>query len=128
TSGRVAEILYDVNDFVEAGAVIMRFTNVEQQAALRQAAASLEEAEARFQEAEQEHERVANMFRNETVSRARFEQAAANRDAAAARLEAARSAVAAAQEQLDYTEVRAPYAGIVSERHVEVQSRENLVC
>src|SRR5690606_21595599 len=26
TSGRVAEILYDVNDFVEAGAVIMRFT------------------------------------------------------------------------------------------------------
>lgn len=120
TSGRVAEILYDVNDFVEAGAVIMRFTNVEQQAALRQAAASLEEAEARFEEAEQEHERVANMFRNETVSRARFEQAAANRDAAAARLEAARSAVEAAEEQLDYTEVRAPYAGIVSERHVEV--------
>src|SRR5690606_6680849 len=39
TSGRVAEILYDVNDFVEAGAVIMRFTDAEQRAALRQAAA-----------------------------------------------------------------------------------------
>ena len=120
TTGRVAEILYDVNDFVEAGAVIMRFTNVEQQAQLSQANAALVEAEARFNEAEQEHERVANMFRNETVSRARFEQAQANRDAAAARLEAARSAVARAEEQLQYTEVRAPYAGIVSERHVEV--------
>lgn len=120
TSGRVAEILYDVNDFVEAGAVIMRFTSVEQQAALRQAAAALEEAEARFEEAEREFERVANMFRNETVSRARFEQAQANRDAAAARLDAARSAVAAAEEQLAYTEVRAPYAGIVSARHVEI--------
>lgn len=120
TSARVAEILYDVNDFVEAGAVIMRFTSVEQQAALRQATAAREEAEARFAEAEQEYTRVANMFRNETVSRARFEQAQANRDAAAARLEAARSAVAAAEEQLAYTEVRAPYAGIVSERHVEV--------
>jgi RND family efflux transporter MFP subunit len=120
TSGRVAEILYDVNDFVEAGATIMRFTSVEQQAALRQAAAALEEAEARFDEAEQEYRRVANMFRNETVSRARFEQAQANRDAAEARLEAARSGVAAAEEQLDYTDVRAPYAGIVSARHVEI--------
>jgi len=120
TSGRVAEILYDVNDFVEAGAVIMRFTDAEQRAALRQAAAGLEEAEARFNEAEQEYARVASMFRNETVSRARFEQAQANREAAAARLEAARSAVARAEEQLEYTVVRAPYAGIVSERHVEV--------
>src|SRR5690606_8745156 len=100
--------------------VIMRFTSVEQRAALRQAQASLEEAEARFDEAEREHERVANMFRNETVSRARFEQAQANRDAAEARLEAARSAVATAEEQLEYTDVRAPYAGIVSARHVEV--------
>ena len=120
TSGRVAEILYDVNDFVEAGAVIMRFTDAEQQAALRQARAALEEAEARFTEAEQEYTRVEGMFRNETVSRARFEQAQANREAAAARLEAARSAVARAEEQLDYTVVRAPYAGIVSERHVAV--------
>jgi RND family efflux transporter MFP subunit len=120
TSGRVAEILYDVNDFVEAGAVIMRFTDVEQQSALRQARAALGEAEARASEAEQEYQRVSRMFSNETVSRARFEQAEANRNAAAARLEAARSAVATAEEQLGYTEVRAPYAGIVSERHVEV--------
>ncbi len=120
TTGRVAEILYDVNDFVEAGAVIMRFTDVEQQAALQEARAALEEAEARFAEAEQEYARVESMFRNETVSRARFEQARANREAAAARREAARSAVARAEEQLGYTEVRAPYAGIVSERHVEV--------
>jgi RND family efflux transporter MFP subunit len=120
TTGRVAEVLYDVNDFVEAGAVIMRFTDAEQRAAVRQARAALEEAEARFAEAEREYERVANMFRNETVSRARFEQAQANREAAAARREAARSAVARAEEQLDYTEVRAPYASIVSARHVEV--------
>jgi RND family efflux transporter MFP subunit len=54
------------------------------------------------------------------VARARYEQARANRDAAAARLESARAGVTNAEQQLEYTLVRAPYAGIVSERHVEV--------
>jgi RND family efflux transporter MFP subunit len=120
TSGRVAEIVYDVNDFVEAGAVIMRFTDTEQRAGMRSAEAALQEAEARHTEAESEFRRIAAMFENETVARARYDQAQANFDAAQARLESARSGVATAREQLEYTVVRAPYAGIVSQRHVEV--------
>ena len=120
TSGRVAAILYDVDDFVEADAVIMRFTDTEQRAGLGRAEAALREAEARFAESDSEHRRVAAMFENGTVAKARYDQARANYDAAQARLESARAGVAAAQEQLEYTVVRAPYAGIVSERHVEV--------
>jgi RND family efflux transporter MFP subunit len=120
TSGRVAEIFYDVDDFVEAGAPIMRFTDTEQRAALGGARAALEEAEARAAEAESEFTRIAAMFENGTVARARFEQAQANRDAAMARLESARAGVTNAEQQLEYTLVRAPYAGIVSRRHVEV--------
>ena len=120
TSGRIAELMFDVNDFVDAGAVIMRFTDTEQSAAMNRATASLEEARARLEQAEQEYARVASMFENEKVSKARFDQAKANRDAAQARLNAASSGVAAAREQLDYTVVRAPYAGIVSKRHVEL--------
>jgi RND family efflux transporter MFP subunit len=120
TSGRVAEIFYDVDDFVEAGAPIMRFTDTEQRAALESARAALEETEARAAEAENEFTRVATMFDNGTVARARYDQARANRDAAAARLESARAGLVNAEEQLEYTLVRAPYAGIVSLRHVEV--------
>jgi RND family efflux transporter MFP subunit len=120
TSGRVAEILYDVDDFVEAGAVIMHFTNLEQRAALESAQAAAQETEARFVEAESEHRRVSAMYENGTVAKARYDQTRANYDAARARLESARAGVAAAEEQLEYTVVRAPYAGIVSERHVEV--------
>jgi RND family efflux transporter MFP subunit len=120
TSGRVAEIFYDVDDFVEAGAPIMRFTDTEQRAALDGARGALEEAEARAAEAGSEFTRIAAMFENGTVARARFEQAQANRDAALARLESARAGVANAEQQLEYTLVRAPYAGIVSRRHVEV--------
>ncbi len=120
TSGRIAELPFDVNDFVDAGAVVMRFTDTEQRAALTRAQAALEEARARLDEANQEFERVSNMFDNGTVSKARFDQAKANRDASQARLNAARSGVATANEQLEYTVVRAPYAGIVSKRHVQL--------
>jgi RND family efflux transporter MFP subunit len=120
TSGRVAEIFYDVDDLVPAGAPIMRFTDTEQKAALDSARGAVVEAEARAAEAESEFTRIAAMFENGTVARARFEQAQANRNAAVARLTAARSSVTNAEQQLEYTVVRAPYAGIVSRRHVEV--------
>ena len=120
TSGRIAELPFDVNDYVDAGAVVMRFTDTEQQAALASALAALEEANARLAEANQEFERFSKMIENQTISQARFDQSKANRDAAQARVNAARSGVAAAREQLEYTVVRAPYAGIVSERHVEL--------
>jgi RND family efflux transporter MFP subunit len=120
TSGRVAEIFYDVDDFVAAGAPIMRFTDTEQRAALDSARGVLQEAEARAAETDSEFSRVAAMFENGTVARARYDQAQANRNAAAARLESARAGVSNAEEQLEYALVRAPYAGIVSQRHVAV--------
>jgi len=120
TSGRVLDILQDVDDVVEAGAILIRLADTEQRAALDSARAALGEAEARHAEAASEFERVDSMFANATVARARHDQARANLDAAVARLAAARAAVVGAEQQLDYTVVRAPYAGIVSARHVEV--------
>jgi len=120
TSGRIAELPFDVNDFVDAGEVIMRFTDTEQRAVLTRSQASLEEGQARYEQADQEFARVSSMFENGTVSQARFDQAKANRDAALARRNAARSGVETAKEQLEYTVVRAPYAGIVAKRHVEL--------
>ena len=120
TSGRIAELPFDVNDYVDAGAVVMRFTDTEQQAALASALATLEEANARLAEANQEFDRFSQMIENQTISQARFDRSKANRDAAQARVSAGQSGVAAAREQLEYTVVRAPYAGIVSDRHVEL--------
>jgi RND family efflux transporter MFP subunit len=120
TSGRVAAIYYDVDNFVPAGAPIMKFTDVEQRAALNSARAVMQESDARATEADAEFKRVSAMFDNGTVAKARFEQARANNEAAKARLTAANAGVKHAEEQLEYTIVRAPYAGIVSQRHVEV--------
>ena len=119
TSGRVAEVFYDVDDYVEAGSAIVRFSDVEQQAALQQANANLAEAVARSTEANDNFARVSGLFESGSASQREYDQALAARDAATARVTAARSAVESAKQQAEYTLVRAPYAGIVTERHVE---------
>jgi RND family efflux transporter MFP subunit len=120
TSGRIAEVFYDVDDYVEPGQPIVRFTDVEQQSALRQAQAALEEAIARETQAAAEFRRAEGLFESGSSSKREYDQALAARDTAVARAAAARSAVQTAEQQLEYTLVRAPYAGIVTERHVEV--------
>lgn len=120
TSGRIAEVYYDVDDYVEPGDPIVRFTNAEQQAQLQQAKASLSEALARQNQATEEFSRASALFESGSSSKREYETAVAARDAADARVAAARSAVETAEQQLEYTLVRAPYPGIVTERHVEV--------
>lgn len=120
TAGRIAEVFVDVDDYVEAGAQIVRFTDVEQQSSLRQARAALTEAKAQSIQADEQFRRVSDLVEKGSVSKREYDQALADRDAANARVEAAQSSVLAAEQQLDYTLVRAPYAGIVTERHVEV--------
>ena len=119
TAGRIAEVFYDVDDYVEAGSPIVRFSNVEQQAALDQAEAALTEAQARSSQANDDYSRVSGLFESGSASQREYDQALAARDAAAARVTAARSSVESARQQVEYTLVRAPYAGIVTERHVE---------
>jgi RND family efflux transporter MFP subunit len=120
TSGRIAEVFYDVDDYVGPGKPIVRFTNVEQQSALRQAQAALTEALARETQATAEFQRAEGLFRSGSSSKREYDQALAARDAATARAAAARSAVETAEQRFEYTLVRSPYAGIVTERHVEV--------
>lgn len=120
TFGRITEIFYDVNDFVPAGALIMRLRATEQRAGLQQAQAAVQQATTREQEARQQFARVEGLYKNKVATKAEYDAALANRDAAQAQLAAARAALGAAQEGVAYTEVRAPYAGIVTRRLVEV--------
>lgn len=120
TSGRVVEIRYDVNDFVPAGAVIVRLRATEQRAGLAQAEAAVREATALESESQSNYRRVADMYARQMVAKAMLDQATAARDAAVARRAAASAALEQAREGVAYTEIRAPYAGIVTRRHVEV--------
>ena len=120
TAGRVLELPYDVNDYVQAGAVIVRFSNVEQQSGQRRAQAQLASAQATYDEAQANYKRVAEIFVRKLVAKAQLDQATAQRDSAKAALDSAQAAVREASQQVVYTVVRAPYSGIVTKRFVQV--------
>lgn len=120
TAGRVEAIFFDVNDKVPAGALIIRIRSTEQAASLTQAQAALKEATAREAEAQTRFERIADMYQRRVVAKATYDEASAARDAAVARLIAARAGLEAAREGVAYTEIRAPYPGVVTQKHVQV--------
>lgn len=134
TSGTIEMLFYDVDDFVEKDKVIARIRAQNQKAALQQAKAGLEqakanisEARARYNESVAEFNRIEKVYERQLISRAKYDNARASMDAAAARLEAVKAALASSKavvsqagEQLGYTEVRAPYSGIVTSRLVEI--------
>lgn len=120
TAGRVLELPFDVNDYVEAGQVVVRFTDVEQVSAQRRAEAALNAARADLAEAEADFRRTEELVGRQLLARAALDQARARRDAARAALESARAGLSEAGEQVDYTVIRAPYSGILTERHVDV--------
>jgi RND family efflux transporter MFP subunit len=120
TSGQVEEILFDVDDFVEQGQTLIRLKATEQKARLQQAEADLKEAIARLQEAEDEYRRISDMHKKQLASQSQMDKATAALKSARARQDAASAGLVQASEQFEYTRIKAPYSGIVTERYVQV--------
>jgi multidrug efflux pump subunit AcrA (membrane-fusion protein) len=110
-------------------------------AAVAQAEAATKEASANYAAARAEFNRVKSLYDKRILSRSQYDQAEAAMKSSLARLESAKAnqnvakakraaaisglssakaGLAKAGEQLGYTEVVAPYSGIVTERHVEL--------
>ena len=112
TSGRVVEINYDVDDYVEKDAILLRFRDRDQRARYNAAKANYDEARAEF-------ERVKDIYEKKLVAKSAL-------DKAEARLKSTKAAFEQATEELENTRVRAPYSGIVVRRHVEVGELANV--
>ncbi len=120
TSGRVSVLMVDVNDAVKAGDVLARFSNVEQMSGQNRAQAGLSAAQAQAIEAEADYKRMNEIYAKRLISKAQYEQSLARRDAARAQLASARAQLSESSQQLDYTIVRAPFSGVIGQRHVQV--------
>jgi len=125
TSGRIQSIAFDVNDYVEKDSIIIQLKNTQQKAAMEQAQAGLKQAMAANQDAQSQLNRSTPLFQQGSVSQRQYDSIKAAAKSAAARVEAAQAQLAQAKEQLSYTQIRAPYSGIVKDRLVEVGESVN---
>lgn len=118
-NGRVVEIYFDVGDAVPRDSVLLRIRNAEQRAGLAAGQATLREAGARLREAQAEFDRVSTIYEKRLLPKAALDKASADLKSAQARVASAQAGISQAGEQLGYTVIRAPYSGVVTQRHVE---------
>lgn len=106
--GAVEAVRAELGQAVAAGQIL---ATIDERALAQQVA----EAEAWLRQADLQHERARNLFERKAVTKAQLLDAVTNRDVATARLASAKLA-------LDKARVRAPWAGRIAGRHVEVGS------
>ena len=120
TSGQIQAISFDVNDYVEQGAVIIQLRDRQQKAALEQAQAALTQAQAANTDAQAKLEQSTPLFAQGSLSKGQMDTIQANAKSSAAAVKAAKASLKQAQENYSYTQIKAPYSGIVKARLVEV--------
>lgn len=125
TSGRVSAITVDVNDVVPSSKLLIEITNTSQTAGQDQARAAVKAAEARYNDAERQRLRLVDLVKKGSISRREYDSAATEADAAASMLKQAKAELVQAGENLGFTRIVAPYAGIVSARHVALGETVN---
>jgi RND family efflux transporter MFP subunit len=126
-TGKVQEVLIEEGQKVEAGQVMARLDPVDANAQRTLAASQLSAARseigsvrAQLREAESNAARMENLVGQKLVSTSQYEEAIASRDSLRAQLETserneqvARDRLHIADQDLDNTVVRAPFAGVV---------------
>lgn len=118
-AGRVESVLFEEGSPVEAGQVLV---TLEDEKLRRQLAASdsvLEAARVRVANLERSFERQQRLVEQGLVSEEEFEQVRTDLDAARAEMAQLQAQVELVREQLQDTEIRAPFAGTISERLVD---------
>jgi RND family efflux transporter MFP subunit len=116
--GFLQKINYKDGDQVKEGATLFTIEPYPYKLKLDQARAAESGAQATLKQAELEYDRQADLASRLTASKQTLDNATANRDSARARLKQAEVDTAQAELNLGYTEVRAPFDGIVTARLV----------
>ena len=117
-SAVVLAVLKENGDPVKRGDLLVRLDQTSIRDSLTSAEASARAAEQAYEQAERQYQRMAKLRETGMVSTQQVEDAEIRRNTAQSDRAAARTRVVTARQQLERTEVRAPFDGIVSDRKV----------
>ena len=113
-SGKLRDVLVEEGMHVDAGQVIAHLDDSNAVATLNQAQATVDQAATSAADARPVFERSEAQLAQGLISRESYDSAKSTSDQTRTALEVARSALAVAQQNKDDTEVRAPFAGVVT--------------
>ncbi|RUO20737.1 efflux RND transporter periplasmic adaptor subunit [Aliidiomarina haloalkalitolerans] len=117
-TARVAEVLVDAGDIVQAGDILLRLESDDLSARVRQQEQSLAAAQARVNEARLNFQRTESVVQQGVLPEARLDEARAARDSAEAELNRAREALSEARTSEGFSVIMAPFDGVISRRAV----------
>jgi RND family efflux transporter MFP subunit len=117
-SAVVLAVLKENGDLVHRGDLLVRLDQTSIRDTLTAAEASDTAAVQAYEQAERQYQRMATLIKTGVVSTQQVEDAESRRNTAQSDREAARTRVVTARQQLERTEVRAPFDGIISDRKV----------
>jgi len=118
--GFIQSINYNDGDTVKAGQTLFVIEQKPYQLALEQAQAGMASAEASTKKSKADYDRQADLAAKNISSQATLDSATATYDAAVASQKQAQVNIDQAQLNLSYTEVKAPFDGIVTARQVSL--------
>lgn len=118
-SAKVKHIYVDVDDKVSAGRLLVELDNTEISAQLAKAKAGLKVAQAQAVSAQSEYSRLRGLETDSFVSENDITKALSALNVANANIKLAQAHIVQVEQMLSYTEIIAPYSGVVTARHIE---------
>ena len=118
--GFVQAISYTDGDFVKKGNSLFTIEPQPYRLKVDAAKASVISAQATLTQAETEYRRQADLLSRQVSAQASYDKALAQRDSAQADLQSAQANAQQAEINLGYTDVTAPFDGVVSARQVSI--------
>lgn len=117
--GFVDKVTVNVGDKVRQGQLLVAINNTDLQAKRAQVNAGITEATAAFNNAEKDYNRFKNLFADNSASQKELDDMTANFNMAKARLEAAQQMKNEINAQFAYTNITAPFSGVITSKNVK---------
>ncbi|MDX8482829.1 efflux RND transporter periplasmic adaptor subunit [Mesorhizobium sp. VK24D] len=119
-AGKVTERLVDIGQHVNAGDVLAHIDPSDYELSVKSAEASLDAAERQVETVDLAKKRAEQLYAKNFAPKSQLDQATLSYDQAVASRDAARSALAQAQNQVHYTDLKASKAGIVTATSADI--------
>jgi RND family efflux transporter MFP subunit len=115
----VKRILVNVGDKVQKNQTLLKIDNAELQAQLQQAKAGKAQAEKQFEIAQKDLQRYERLKSSNSISEKELEQIQLQYQASASALEQARQSYNQVAAMMDYTNIKAPFTGTISNKMIQ---------